>query len=374
MKRIVVTGASGLLGWHALVRLHAANCEAEFRGDSLPYQIVALNHSDFDNDVKLRSAMKNADAVMHYAGVNRGSDEHVRAANLEIAVRLTEACKAVRAKPQIIYANSIHSFKDTVYGRSKNIAGKHLEAFSSGYTNIILPHIFGEHARPHYNNVTATLIHQILYGKPASVNPNGHVHLLHAGEAAQFAINSVKSETLGQLQTAHCSISIPKLYAKLKNFHEKYHYNVFPDVSDALDLSLFNTYRSAIDQKYWPRQLHLNTDLRGSLFEAVKGGGGGQIFLSTTKPGVTRGNHFHLNKIERFLVIRGEAIIRIRKVLSRKILEFRVSGDQPTAIDMPTLHTHSIENVGTEELITLFWTHELFDPKRPDTYADKVIQ
>lgn len=373
MKRIVVTGASGLMGWHAHVRLHAANCEAEFRGESLPYDIVALNHADFDNDQALRSAVKNADAVLHYAGVNRGPDEHVQAVNPDIAVRLIEACMAVRAYPQIVYANSIHSLKNTAYGCSKNIASKHLDAFSSRYTNIILPHIFGEYARPHYNNVTATLIHQIIHGKSVSVNPNGQVHLLHAGEAAQIAIQAIKSETIGQLQPEYYSISIPKLYAKLKNFHEKYQCNIYPNVSDALNLSLFNAYRSAIDHNYWPRPLYQNKDQRGILFEAVKGGGGGQTFLSTTKPGVTRGNHFHLGKIERFVVIRGEAIIRIRKVLSEQVWEYRVSGKTPTAIDMPTLHTHSIENVGTEELLTLFWSHDLFDPSHPDTYTDKVL-
>jgi UDP-2-acetamido-2,6-beta-L-arabino-hexul-4-ose reductase len=124
----------------------------------------------------------------------------------------------------------------------------------------------------------------------------------------------------------------------------------------------------------FPRPLKLNTDARGTLFEAVKGGGGGQTFLSTTLPGVTRGNHFHLNKVERFLVVQGEAVIRIRKVLSDEVWEYRVCGAQPAYVDMPTLHTHSIENVGETELVTLFWTHDLFDPANPDTFADEVLK
>lgn len=374
MKRIVITGAHGLIGWSAHVRLHAANCEATFRGGNIPYDIVALNHPDFDNDQTLQSAVRNADAVLHYAGVNRGADSQVRDANSAIADRLIEACESVGADPHIVYANSIHSFQNTVYGRSKSIAGKHLDAYFSRYTDIILPHIFGECARPHYNNVTATLIHQIINGKSVSINPDGYVHLLNAGEAAQIAIDAIQSVATGQIQPVHHPISIPELYSKLKYFHEKYRSNVYPDMSDSLDLSLFNAYRSAIDHKYWPQKLHQNADDRGTLFEAVKGGGGGQTFLSTTKPNVTRGNHFHLNKVERFLVLRGEAIIRIRKVLSKEVLEFRVSGHQPTAIDMPTLHTHSIENVGDDELLTLFWSHDLFDPANPDTFVDKVLQ
>ena len=114
-------------------------------------------------------------------------------------------------------------------------------------------------------------------------------------------------------------------------------------------------------------------DDRGMLFEAVKGGGGGQSFVSTTKHGVTRGDHFHLEKVERFLVLQGEAIIRVRKVLSDSVWEYRVSGNNPTPVDMPTLHTHSIENIGEAPLTTLFWTHAVYDPSNPDTYADKVL-
>lgn len=373
MRRIVLTGANGLLGWNAHVRLYAINCEAKFRGDSVPYDIVALNHSDFDDDEILLSAVKNTDAILHFAGINRGTDEDIAAVNPSIASRLIWACKAAGVDPKVVYANTTHSLQDTVYGCSKRVAGEYLKTFFSRYTDIIYPHIFGECARPFYNNVTATFIHQIIDGKSVNINSNGHVQLLYAGEAAQIAIDAAISDKLGVIQPKHYPISVPDLHCKLKCFHESYHKNIYPDLSHSFDLSLFNTYRSAIKHNYWARRLHQNTDERGKLFEAVKGGGGGQTFLSTTLPGVTRGNHFHLNKLERFLVIRGEAVVRIRKVKARQVLEYKVSGDRPTAIDIPTLHTHSIENVGTEELITLFWTHELFDPDHPDTYADRVL-
>ncbi|MDA9136440.1 capsule biosynthesis protein CapF, partial [Ascidiaceihabitans sp.] len=160
---------------------------------------------------------------------------------------------------------------------------------------------------------------------------------------------------------------------RLQCFHALYTANIYPDLSDVFDLTLFNTYRAAIYPDGWPRSLKLNTDTRGTLFEAVKAGGGGQTFLSTTEPGITRGDHFHLNKVERFLVVQGEAVIRIRKVLTDKVWDYRVSGDTPAYVDMPTLHTHSIENVGQGPLLTLFWTNDLFDSQKPDTYADKVL-
>lgn len=373
MKRIVVTGAQGLIGWHSHARLHAANCYAGFAGEPTPFDIVPLGHSDFADDGVLQDALRSADAVLHFAGVNRAPDDEVEAANPGIAKRLMAACEAVGAAPHIVYANSTHAASDTPYGRSKRIAGEILSMAPGGYTNLVLPHIFGECARPFYNNVTATLIHKLLEGEVPDLNPDGQVHLLHAGAAAQAAIDSVLADAMGTIAPNPRTISVPALYEKLLGFHTAYDANIYPDLSNPFDLALFNTYRAATYPGGWPRALTLNSDARGTLFEAVKGGGGGQTFLSTTKPGVTRGDHFHLNKVERFLVVQGEAVIRVRKVLGDEVWEYRVSGDKPAPVDMPTLHTHSIENVGDGELLTLFWTHEIFDPQNPDTFADKVL-
>lgn len=372
MRRIVVTGASGLLGWHAHARLHAANCAARFGGAPTPYEIVTLDRAAFADDAMLEAALTGAKAVLHFAGVNRAADEEIEAANPMIAQRLVAGCRAGGATPHIVYANSTHAAADTPYGRSKRHAGEILGA-AGPFTDLVLPHIFGEGARPFYNNVTATLIHQILAGETPTVNPEGEVRLLHAGAAAQAAIDAALAEITGRVEPESRPMTVPALLETLQGFHASYTGNVFPDLSDPFELALFNSYRSATYPAGWPRPLSMNSDARGTLFEAVKGGGGGQTFLSTTKPGVTRGDHFHLNKVERFLVVQGEAVIRIRRVLSDKVWEYRVSGEVPAPVDMPTLHTHSIENVGDGELLTLFWSHELFDPAAPDTYADRVL-
>lgn len=374
MKRIVVTGSGGLIGWHAHARLHAVNCAAEFKGTPHPYDIVALDHAGFADDATLNAAVSGADAVLHFAGVNRGDEGTVEAANPAIARRLTQACENVGATPHIVYANSTHATSDTPYGRSKRIAGEVLDAAVPEFTDLILPHIFGECARPFYNNVTATLIANILVGDTPEVNPDGKVQLMHAGAAAQAALDAFETGQTGAVRPEPRPMTVPDLLSKLQTFHNLSRVNIYPELSDPFDLALFNTYRAATYPDGWPRPLKLNTDPRGVLFEAVKGGGGGQTFLSTTKPGVTRGDHFHLGKVERFLVIQGEAVIRVRKVLSDDVWDYRVSGDAPEAVDMPTLHTHSIENVGDTDLLTLFWTHDLFDPSNPDTYADKVLQ
>lgn len=372
MKRVVITGAKGLIGWHAHTWLHAENCSAEFNEEEKPFDIIALDHASFDDDETLYTALDGASGVLHFAGINRGSDEDVEAANPAIALRLANACKAINVKPHIVYANSIHSYKNTAYGRSKSIAGKILARVGGLYTNLVLPHVFGECARPQYNNVTATFIESVILDKKPDVNPNGVVSLIHAGDVAKVSLDAIKNRAVGTIKLPYNEINVAKLLMLLRQFHMDYKDNIYPDLSDNFKLNLFNSYRAALYPSYFPKQMKLNTDPRGYLFEAVKGNG--QVFLSTTKPGVTRGDHFHLQKVERFLVVQGEAIIRIRKVLNNDTWRFHVSGNAPASIDMPTLHTHSIENIGNTDLLTLFWTNDFFDPQNPDTFADKVLK
>lgn len=373
MTKVVVTGAGGLIGWHTSAQLHAANCAARFRGEAQPYDLVLLDSGRFNDADVLADAVRDADLVLHFAGVNRGVDAEVEAANPRIADRLARAISQVGAQPHIVYANSTHAASDTPYGRSKRGSAERLSATGLEVTNLILPHIFGEGARPYYNNVTATLIDQIIKGDPPNINPDGVVHLLHAGAAAKMAIDAGLAGQKGELTPGGRRTDVPELYDLLRAFHESYGANVFPDLTDKFHVALFNSYRAALYPGGFPRPLKLNTDRRGTLFETVKGGGGGQSFASWTEPGVTRGDHFHLDKVERFLVIDGEAIIRIRRVLGGPVWEYRVDGATPAPVDMPTLHTHSIENVGARPLLTLFWTHEIFDPSAPDTFADPVL-
>ena len=145
-----------------------------------------------------------------------------------------------------------------------------------------------------------------------------------------------------------------------------------PDLDSNLRVDLFNTLRSELFPDHYPVKLTLRSDHRGSLFEAVRAHQKGQAFISTTKPGIVRGNHFHLHKVERFCVISGKATIRLRKLFSTDIAVFDVSGEQPSFIDIPTLHTHDITNTGTSDLITLFWSNEFYDPDHPDTWTENV--
>jgi UDP-2-acetamido-2,6-beta-L-arabino-hexul-4-ose reductase len=374
MKRVVITGAAGLLGWHAHARLHARNCAARFAGDPPPFEVVALDRAGVSDLDRFAEALASADAVMHFAGVNRGSDEEVATGNVELADRLCEAAARASANGcHVLYANSIHARGNSVYGRSKKVAAETLRAAFRSFSDISLPHVFGEGARPRYNNVTGTLIADIVEGRRLEVNPAGSVELVHAGAVAEEFIAALVGARLGEWTLGGTPLAVPQLGDELLAMHEAYESGVVPELGDALRRDLFNCYRFATFPSHWPRELKLHSDARGTLFEAVRAEGKGQVFMSTTRPGISRGNHFHLGKIERFQVVKGQAVIRVRRILSDDVAEFSVSDEQPVFIDMPTLHTHSIENVGSSDLITLFWANEFFDPNAADTYADPVL-
>jgi UDP-2-acetamido-2,6-beta-L-arabino-hexul-4-ose reductase len=167
-------------------------------------------------------------------------------------------------------------------------------------------------------------------------------------------------------------MKVSEFLARLQHLAGRYADGVVPNVDDAMNLRLFNTYRSYIPMDRRPIDLTVHSDDRGGLFESIRCDGPGQVFLSTTKPGITRGNHFHRRKVERFLVVQGTAEIRVRHVLSGDTHTFEVDGSKPQAIDIPTLHTHNISNVGDDELLTLFWAHEHFNPDDSDTYFLEV--
>ena len=372
LKKIVITGGDGLLGQHVRSLLFAINAGAEFKGESALYEIRSAGRAAFNDDKTFSQLLGDVDVVIHLAGVNRGSDEEVRNGNQEIAERLVTHLKERAIKPHLIYANSTHSMGNSDYGLGKKNSSKILSQWANEanapYTDIVFPHLFGEGGKPFYNTVTSTLCEQIVKGVSPEINPNGCVKLCHAGVAAELIRSYFENEVTGEIYPEGSELSVEELYRKLLSFYESYVSGLMPDMQDELSVQLFNVLRTHMFPDYYPHQLPQQKDSRGVLFEAVKGGSG-QTFLSWTEPAVVRGNHFHRNKVERFLVVKGDAIIRVRHILKDTIHEYVVSGDQPAFVDMPTLHTHNIENVGDEPLLTLFWANEIFDPDSPDTYA-----
>lgn len=365
--RIGITGADGLLGFHLRALLHS-------RGD---FEVSLANRQTFADPDALCRFVRGLDGLAHFAGMNRGDEAEVEATNVALAEALTAALERAGATPAIVFANSTHIDRDTAYGRGKRAAAARLscwaETNAARFCDLVLPNVFGEFGRPFYNSVVSTFCHQIAKGDKPEIHVDGEVELVHAQLVAQRVLEAMQGRESGQVRMIGKPIRVSALLERLNGLHQQYAAQVMPDLADSLDLGLFNTLRSYMYPRHYPVALDLRCDDRGSLFEAVKTRNGGQTFLSSTHPGVTRGNHYHLRKVERFLVVAGEAEIRLRRLFGEPVETFRVSGIRPCYIDMPTFHTHSITNVGNGELMTLFWANEIFDPGDSDTYAEAVL-
>jgi UDP-2-acetamido-2,6-beta-L-arabino-hexul-4-ose reductase len=271
----------------------------------------------------------------------------------------------------VVYANSAQAGNGTPYGDAKAAAGAVLADAAaragSRFVDVTLPNLFGEHGRPFYNSVVATFAHLLATGGTPEVHDDRELDLLHVTDAAALLLDPAP----GPAPMFRATVS--DLAARLARFAEVYRTGEIPALGGRDDVRLFNTYRSQCFPAHYPMRPARHSDARGELVEAVKvHGGGGQSFVSSTVPGVTRGQHYHLAKVERFLVLRGEAEISLRRLLHDDVVTFRVSGDEPAIVDMPTMWAHNITNTGSGELLTLFWANDLFDAANPDTYPEEV--
>ena len=363
--KIAVTGGYGMLGWHMRCRLTSMR----------DVTTIPVGRGAFHDASTLAKALQNADVIVHFAGMNRGSDAEIEATNVGLAEMLVQAIEPRHIPPTLIFSSSIHIDGETVYGRSKRKAGEVLAAWArrrgGRFVNLILPHVFGENARPFYNSVVATFCHQIAHDEIPQLQQDTELRLLHAQDVADRVVELIGSETAGDVRPAGQPIAVSELLARLIRLANEYYDGIVP-TSRGLDLALFNTYRSYLYPDQYPVDVVVKSDDRGRLFEALKSNGGGQVFISDTRPGVTRGNHYHRRKVERFFVLEGEAEIRIRRLFDEHVTSFTVDGRRPQYIDMPTLHTHSITNTGRGTLVTLFWANEIFDPRQPDTESEQV--
>lgn len=363
--RVVVTGGSGFLGWHLRVRLAALT----------DWKVEPVGRAEFGTEDSLAASVSDATVLVHLAGANRGDPGEVAATNIDLAERLVAALRRARATPAVVFANSIQCDSDTPYGQSKARAAEILSSWAADtgarFTNVVLPNLFGEHGRAHYNSFVATFCHELSHGRePRVPDPTAAVELLHAQDGAQSIIDAFDAPA-DRSRPQGTTSTVGAVVEALRRFRRSYRDAGLPDLADRFGWDLFNTYRSFVGPHAVPlRPWH---DQRGSLVEAVRvRSGSGQTFVSTTVPGEVRGNHYHLRKFERFLVLRGTAEIRLRRMLHEEVTRLHVDGSKPAIVDMPTMWAHAIENVGADELVTLFWTDELFDPARTDTHRQIV--
>ena len=361
--KVAITGGRGFLGWHTASRLLAT------RG----IEPVLLGREELADGAKLAGLLADVDTVIHIAGVNRAeSDEAVEEGNLALAQTLTAA---LGDRPvHVVFANSVQADLDNAYGRGKKAAADLLKARPGTFADVRLPNLFGEHGRPAYNSFVATFAHEVAHGRQPTVSGDRQIALLHAQDAAEALVAAAESCSNGTERPAGEEHGIGEVLGLLNEFHSTYAgTGDIPDVSTKFRRDLFNTYRAALWPHGYPILKPVHADNRGELIETVRSHGGqGQAYVSSTKPGQTRGEHYHLRKIERFVVFKGEAEIKLRRLFHDEVLTFRVSGDEPAHLDMPTMWVHNIVNVGDEDVITAFWADQLLDPVNPDQYPMKV--
>jgi UDP-2-acetamido-2,6-beta-L-arabino-hexul-4-ose reductase len=362
---VVITGGRGFLGWHLACRLRAV----------LGIEAVLVGRSELGDAAVARALLADAEVVFHVAGVNRAdSDEQVESGNVEAAQQLADV---LPSGARLVFANTTQSLLDNAYGRGKSRASELLRQAAAriggSYVDVVLPNLYGEHGRPFYNSFVATFCHLVATDGDPQVVEDRKVPLLHAQRAAQVLMDAMSEPSGTVLQPAGHEVLVSDVLGRLRGYHATYARGDLPDLTDELDVDLFNTYRSFVFPESFPRYPQVHADPRGELFETSRAHGGtSQTFVSTTRPGRTRGDHYHLHKIERFFVVSGEAEISLRRLLTDEVVRFRLSGAQPGFVDMPTLWVHNITNVGKDDLVTMFWSDQLLDPDRPDQYAEAV--
>lgn len=365
--RVAVTGAAGFLGWHARCAMKATGIEC-----------TAIDRSTFEDPERLVAALAGTDVVLHAVGVNRGPVDEVRAGNISLAHELTAALDRAGGRPAVVFANSIQSGNGTPFGDGKQAAAAHLAAWGNStgvpVADVRLPNLFGEHGRPHYNSVVATFCYELATGGEPTVAEDREIPLLHVQDAVDEVLALAKDPRAGVVTPAGTPMHVSHLLEVLQRIRDLYETGDVPDLTDPLHLALFNTYRSFCFPEHYPILPPTRTDERGGLFECLRGHGGqAQVFCSTTRPGHTRGEHFHLRKVERFVVLQGRGEIALRRLFSDRVVRFEVSGHVPAIVDMPTMWAHSITNTGDDDLLSLFWASEIFDHDRPDTYPMPVV-
>ncbi|WP_042700613.1 polysaccharide biosynthesis C-terminal domain-containing protein [Methanocorpusculum bavaricum] len=366
--RVGITGQNGFIGYHAVQQL---------RLFPEKYEIIPFKKEYFNDPAGLQQFVKSCDAVIHLAAMNRGDEKEIYATNISLVKKLIAAMGTVGVTPHILFSSSTQETRGNLYGNSKKEGAELFAAWAEKnhavFSHFVIPNVFGPFSRPYYNTVVATFCHQLTHKETPRVDVDAAMNLIYVGDLAKEFIAHLHDETSAVISPMPVTeINVSGLLAKLDVFKAWYfEKGMIPTLRNRFDVNLFNTFRSFANDII-PIYPELRNDLRGTFVEVMKEMTGGQTSFSTTVPGITRGNHYHLRKIERFCVVKGKALIQTRRVGTDIVNEYEVSGEKPAFIDMPIYYTHNIKNIGNEDLLTIFWINELFDPNDPDTYLEAV--
>ncbi|WKA54002.1 capsular polysaccharide biosynthesis protein CapF [Planococcus shixiaomingii] len=370
MKKILITGASGFVG---------KNLVAELKNQGYEELFLYNRNNSID---ELEEFTKKCNFVFHLAGVNRPNDEaEFMEGNFGLTSILLDLLKKNENKSPVLISSSIQAEKNNPYGKSKKAGEELLFNYSKDTGTEVhvyrLPNLFGKWSKPNYNTVVATYCYNIARNVEIQVNnPETNLTLSYIDDVIEEFIRALNGSPTKSndycLVPVSYSIQLNNLAEKLLSFKESRNSLYVPNLGDALTKKLYSTYLSFLPKDNFSYDLKMNVDNRGSFTEFLRTPDRGQVSVNISKPGITKGNHWHHTKNEKFLVVSGEGLIRFRNIDEEEIIEYRVNGDKLEVVDIPTGYTHSIVNVGETDLVTVMWVNESFNSEKPDTYFVEV--
>lgn len=366
--KILLTGAKGFIGKNLTYFLKEAGHEV------LCY--------DLGDESKLEEYVSSSDFIINLAGVNRPlTKQEFYDGNLNFSARLLDTVAKVNSKSPIILSSSTKASENSDYGKSKKMAEDLFFQFAKENNHPVyvfrLYNVFGKWCRPNYNSVIATWCYNITHNLPLEINKDAPaIYFVYIDDVAADFISVIDGDKKGSdsiLYPRHFyCMKLEEIASLLESFKESRNNHMVPDISTNFAKDLYSTYLSYLDEDNFTYSLDTHKDYRGSFTEILKTFDEGQISVNVSKPGITKGNHYHHTKNEKFLVVSGTCVTKLRKIDSDKIISIKTSGDKLEIIDIPPGYTHCITNVGKSNSVTLMWANELYDKSKPDTFFLKV--
>lgn len=364
---ILVTGSQGFVGKNLVPILR-----------SLGHTVQEYDKENTSDD--LLRYTKNCQFVIHLAGVNRPKDTNdFYSGNSDFTKLLCDNLKQNKSTAPILLSSSIQAAADNDYGKSKKQAEKALEDYAKVTGNKIyiyrFKNLYGKWSRPNYNSVVATWCYNISRNIDIKIdNPSATLELCYIDDviaAITSKLDGTKKSGFYEVEETD-TVSLQELQEILYSFKSSREDLSFPDQNDRLRKNLFATYVNYLPSEAFSYPLKKNEDDRGSFTEIMRSKTHGQFSVNISKPGITKGQHWHSTKVEKFLVVHGKGVIRFRDVYSDEVTEYHVEGSRPEVLDIPTGYIHNITNLGDEDMVTFMWASEVFDANKPDTNFQEV--
>lgn len=363
--KVLVTGAKGFIGKNLVSTLD--------REDK--YEIICIDRENSKEE--LEKGVLNSDFIVHLAGINRPkNEEEFFEGNTGLTEEIIEILKKNNKNTSILITSSIQADLDNAYGQSKKGAEEALIKYMADTKGNVfifrLPNVFGKWCRPNYNSAIATFCHNIARGEEVWISdPTKEMTLVYIDDVVRNIKDVIDNEETyipgyQNVDIEH-KATLGEIVDLINFFKESRKSLMIPNMENELTKKLYSTYLSYLPEKDFSYPLKMNVDNRGSFTEFIKSKDRGQVSVNISKPGITKGNHWHDTKNEKFLVVSGEGVIRFRKVDSEEIIEYTVSGEKLEVVDIPVGYTHSIINTGERDMVTIMWVNEIFNPEKPDT-------